>query len=590
MHAEPIPLDAGEIPIPSGYSTHDDEDDAVAEFHATLPPPRTGPWFDPALPLEGMDIAKAAGKLKEWAAEGLAYAQAEVAATAKERERENREYEKRELVADTAHDAQEAAEAARKAARAATRAAKGLAPVKPKPPEQQPITIAADGEPVIMDEATESSVALAFIKCYRGNFLYCKSLAAWFEWGGSHWKADANQRAFHHCVALARQAAAQSVQRAVTISKASFARGIETIASAEPEVARTADQFNRDLFLLATPDGTIELKTGTLREARPEDMITKCAGVSPSAGTPSQWIEFLFRIFDDDSSMVDYFQDWMGYSLTGDANIEQFLYLGGPGGNGKGTITHTLLGIMGSYGHSAPASLLLYTPTPQHPTAIAALHEKRCVVASELPINARLDEQLLKGLTGGDSQTAHKMRMDDFTFEPQLKLWIASNHAPRIIRPDEAIKRRLNVVTLPNVISPADPLFKKQVLSHEWPQILAWMLEGAARVIARGMRIPQPERVKSDSAAYLGSQDAIGQWIIEAGTLDANAWEPRTRLYKSFEAWATANNEYAMSSREFYADLIARGFRQRAYQGERQMAGCRLHEPGDPGYSNDPGY
>ena len=52
MHAEPAPLEHADSPP---YRIPDDEDDAVAEFHATLPPPRNGPWFDPALPLEGMD-------------------------------------------------------------------------------------------------------------------------------------------------------------------------------------------------------------------------------------------------------------------------------------------------------------------------------------------------------------------------------------------------------------------------------------------------------------------------------------------------------------------------------------------------------
>jgi putative DNA primase/helicase len=584
MHAdlhgdEPPPPD---MPPPSLV----DDDDAVDEFHRTAPPEFNGPWFDPTLPLEGMDRAQAAGKFKEWAAEGLAHAQAQIAATEAKRVAEDEEYDRREAAAIAQGQAKVAAEEARKAARVAMRAAKGLgptaAPAKKLP--TGPITLKPDGaiDATLVLDATESSLALAFIQCYRGQFLHCKSLNSWFEWSGSHWRADSNQRAFHHCVALARQAAVQATGSVSSLSKASFARGIETISSAEPEIARSADQFNRDHFLFATPDGTIELKTGTLRESRPEDMITKCGGCSPAAGTPSRWLEFLFRIFDDDATMVDYIQDWMGYSLTGDANIEQFLYLGGPGGNGKGTITHTLLGILGSYGHSAPASLLLYTPNPQHPTAIAALHEKRCVVASELPINARLDEQLLKGLTGGDSQTAHKMRMDDFTFEPQLKLWIASNHAPRIIRPDEAIKRRMNVINLPNVITPADPLFKKQVIPTEWPQILAWMLEGAVRVIERGMKIPQPERVKLDSTTYLGSQDSIGQWLAERGTPDPNAWERRAKLYKSFQTWAEANNEYAMSSREFYADLMARGFKLRVYQGDREMAGVRLNDADSP--------
>jgi len=53
-----------------------------------------------------------------------------------------------------------------------------------------------------------------------------------------------------------------------------------SLCESEPQVAVTADLFDRDAWLFNCANGTIELKTGKLREHQREDFITKISPVT----------------------------------------------------------------------------------------------------------------------------------------------------------------------------------------------------------------------------------------------------------------------------------------------------------------------
>ena len=85
--------------------------------------------------------------------------------------------------------------------------------------------------------------------------------------------------------------------------KVAFAAGVETFARTDRRTATTAERWDRDPFLLGTPDGTVDLRTGKLREPDPRDGITKITAVAPAetANCP-RWLRFLEETFGDDPS------------------------------------------------------------------------------------------------------------------------------------------------------------------------------------------------------------------------------------------------------------------------------------------------
>lgn len=431
----------------------------------------------------------------------------------------------------------------------------------------------SDVEGALAKNPTESNLALAFTHRMQGRLLYCAEFGGWLEWSGTHWRRDKVRRAYNYCVRFARALPTGGK----SAGRASFAKGVETIASAEPAFARTIDQFDQDRDLIATPAGTINLRTGVMNPARPEDMISRCTAASPENGRPKAWLQFLAWALDGDQERIDFLQEFIGYSLTGHTGAEVFVYFDGPGGNGKGCITNTLRLIAGDYYHGAPANLLLYSSLPQHPTSMAALNGKRIVVASELPVGARLDEQRLKMVTGQDPVCARFMNRDETTFMPELKLMIAANHQPRIIRPDAAMHRRLRVISMPHVAENPNPALKNVILPAEAGQIFAWAIEGAARILARGEVFNTPEKVLEDSQRYLGSQDSLGLFINERCDLNPSIHYPRTGLYDAYREWADESGEFfTMAAREFYAELEGRGLKPATYSGVRSLKGIAL--------------
>ena len=71
-------------------------------------------------------------------------------------------------------------------------------------------------------------------------------------------------------------------------------------------------------FMLNTPNGTVNLKTGELLDSDKKALITKCTTVqyNKEAECPF-WLKTLNLAFNGDQELIDYMQRAIGYSITG---------------------------------------------------------------------------------------------------------------------------------------------------------------------------------------------------------------------------------------------------------------------------------
>src|ERR1700682_2385524 len=86
------------------------------------------------------------------------------------------------------------------------------------------------------------------------------------------------------------------------------------LAKSDPRIIAGPDQFDLDPWLLNTPAGTVELKTGRMREHRREDYITKTTAVSPGGDCPL-WRTFVGQITGEDRALAAFIQRACGYGL-----------------------------------------------------------------------------------------------------------------------------------------------------------------------------------------------------------------------------------------------------------------------------------
>jgi putative DNA primase/helicase len=182
-------------------------------------------------------------------------------------------------------------------------------------------------------------------------------------------------------------------------------------------------------------------------------------------------------------------------------------------------------------------------------------------------------------LTGGDPVRAHFMRCDDFEFVPQFKLWVQGNHRPGLRSVDEAIRRRLHLIPFTVTIPPheRDPKLSDK-LRAEWPQILAWALEGCVLWQREGLNPPAAVRDATDE--YLNSEDALASWMDECVIQSPQAGTTKTSLlYQNFKLWAERTGEYCGSQKRFSQDLKDRGFVIRESHG-KVIDGIALRDDG----------
>ncbi|HXI58335.1 MAG TPA: phage/plasmid primase, P4 family [Polyangia bacterium] len=422
-------------------------------------------------------------------------------------------------------------------------------PLADVPGELSGEALAALTTPAGGERVSEAGIADAFEANYRGRLRYDHTRGLWFIWDGAHWRAEETRLAYDWASRMARRAAGQVDTRAsvaTQMGKASFARGVERLAEARRAFAVTHEVWDNDPWLLGTPGGTVDLRTGTLRPARPGEGVTRITAVEPAPdggggedGCPL-WFRFLREATGGDEALIGFLQRWFGYCLTGVTDEHALIFVYGDGGNGKGVLMNTIAGIMGRLATVASMDTFTASRNERHPADLAMLAGARLVVASEVDEGQVWAEARIKQITGGDPITARFMRMDFFTYTPRFKLTISGNHKPRLRNVDNAARRRFNIV--PFIRRPVVPDARLGwKLRAEWPAILRWMIDGC--VAWRRDGLERPAAVLDATKSYFETQDYFSRWLEERCVIDAGRREPAVALKLSFEGWCRENGE-----------------------------------------------
>jgi putative DNA primase/helicase len=227
-----------------------------------------------------------------------------------------------------------------------------------------------------------------------------------------------------------------------------------------------------------------------------------------------------------------------------------------------------------------PPDMLMAKRNEGHPTDRASLFGKRLVVAIEVEEGRRLNETIVKELTGGDDITARRMREDFWTFKPTHTAIMATNHKPVIRGTDKGIWRRVKLVPFTVSIDEADAVKDMPArLKAEWPGILAWCVRGCLAWRARGLDAPQD--VIDATAKYKGEQDLLGHFLAEHTVRIPQAKVRAGALYARYEAWAKAGNEFVISQTLFGESLVKRGFEKKRSGGAWYLGLGLIQEDAD---------
>lgn len=450
-------------------------------------------------------------------------------------------------------------------------------PARPPGPEPQEVPEPPE-EPPAPAHLTDWGNAQRLVRLHGQDMRYCHLWGKWLIWDGRRWAVDtsgAAERLAKSCVAemyaeasrcrdddhrkaLAKHALKSEGQRAISAMLA--------LAQSEPGIPVQPVELDADPWLLNVLNGTIDLRTGELRPHRREDLLIKLAPVEYDAGARSEaWERFLSDATGGDAELQTFLQRAAGYSLTGETDEEKLFFVHGPAASGKSTFLEALKGAFGDYAETADFETFLarqYVGGPRND--VARLAGARLVVSIEVDEGKKLAEGLVKTLTGGDTVTARFMYREAFSFRPQMKLWLAANHAPKVKDDDEAMWRRILRVPFERVVpkEKRDPRVKATLRDPQQggPAILAWAVRGCLAWQREGLGIPPA--IEQATQAYRLDNDPLREFFASCCVFGPTKTVTIAALNEEYETWCNDNRERPIKAREFNRRLEARGCRR----------------------------
>jgi len=201
----------------------------------------------------------------------------------------------------------------------------------------------------------QSLAAHRFVEAVGHRVRYDHARKEWFLWQDHRWRQDGDEgirRLWLEVLAERYRAALlmpdddrrtrtlEAAQEAGATDSA-IASGLRIAASMAP-VAMTGSEWDPDPWLLGCSNGVVELRTGTLRDGRPEDLVTRSTRVDFDPDAPcDRWMRFLHEVFAGDAELMDWFGLLIGASFVGTSK-EIVPIHHGSGNNGKSVCFHTL--------------------------------------------------------------------------------------------------------------------------------------------------------------------------------------------------------------------------------------------------------
>lgn len=422
----------------------------------------------------------------------------------------------------------------------------------------------------------DMGMAQRFLDQLPHSFLYSMTDKMWYAYNGSYWEQD-NQGLIekaadevinnlkNESLVIQDDADKDKVQKAwqkFIKGERSRSSKVNMINEIKHLVPVLHSQWDKEKMMLNTPSGYIDLTNGTLHDHDYKKMFTQETGVDYTEKVDCPlWIEFLNQTFQDDQELIHFIQKIVGYSLTG-SNAEQVMFiLFGNGRNGKSVLLNIIKYISGSYAKTMNATTIMqkHNNSGQGPTSdIARLEGARLVVSSEANEGDRIDESLIKQMTGGDTLVARYSYGRDFEFDPVFKLWMATNHMPKIYGTDEGIWRRLIIIPFTHTVK-KENIDKnlEDKLKAESMGILKWAIDGAMMWQREGLN--PPEVIRQASQDYREEMDVIEAFISESCVVSDEFKVKASELFDAYKKWAEETNNWeGMSNTKFGMEISKR--------------------------------
>lgn len=399
-----------------------------------------------------------------------------------------------------------------------------------------------------------------------GEFAYVSQLKDWLQNTGKVWKPSSptavSHRVRHELKLLfdAELEAGTNLSNATWLLRRAKIENVAALLRGFLEVSYST--FDNHPEHLNTPSGVVDLRTGRVVPHSDAFRFTKItrASFDPSAQHPG-W-EKALRALPDETR--DYFQILLGQAITGYApDHDKVTFSHGGGENGKSLLFDAVTLALGTFAGPVPEKVMIAKPG-ESPTEMMELRGKRLVVLEEMPQGARLSTKRLKDVAGTAVLNARPLYGKTVTWAATHTMFVTSNHRPLVTETDTGTWRRLQMVEFPyrfvrsGKLGPGerrgDPALRHHFRTVPEPAVLRWLVEGAMRWFALGMRTPDaPAAVVRATDAWRLLSDDVMQFVSAHLVFDPDGVVLAEEMWEQFDLWAKAHNKHGWSI-STYAD------------------------------------
>lgn len=364
---------------------------------------------------------------------------------------------------------------------------------------------------------------------------------------------------------------------------------------AKGDLAVTADDIDRYPYLLNVGNSTLEMdrrseaaawksqiqraaacdgcsdvdeiaplpRPWTAHPHRREDRLTRVAGAEywPDAVCP-HFDKFIAEILPDEEVRA-FVQRLFGYCLLGQIDEQVFVVFWGSGKNGKSRLVDIIRHVFGDYAATVPAGLFLdkRNDDPDKPRpSLAKLMAKRVAFMSEPKRGGKLDEGLVKEVTGGEPIQSRKLHQDEFEYVPVFTPIMSTNLKPEIRGLDNGIWRRVMLVPFTVTIPPERR--DRNLLDKLRPEadgVLNWCLAGLWEYYQRGL--DPPAAVMEAIEEYKADSDPLAKFLDAMTMAKEGVRTGASELFTAYEEWCGRNAEEPIGRKSFALSLKERGIK-----------------------------
>lgn len=419
----------------------------------------------------------------------------------------------------------------------------------------------------------------------------------WYRWTGKVWAPTGDDGAALQAITDASEVLIQRMQASeddrawagAAVGKMLNGRERTVIVkemAARPEFRSTVDEFDTARHLLSFANGTVDLRSGEIREHSPADMLTQCApsAYRPDATAP-RWEQFIAEIFPDKPELQSYYQRFLGLCITGEVRDHVLgVWYGAQGRNGKGTTVRTMLAAFGPQ-IVREVDFGLYEGgrgRDPHTEQLAALRGARMVVAQEGEAEVPMNTARLKKHTGGDRIQARHLYGKEFTFAPTFTLVLATNHLPQFSAGGAALWARTKAILFGESFTGdrVDPDLEPTIQGPELEGVAAWVVRGAMAYYAAGRLTDIPE-ITQATEMHKQEVDPLRALVGELFEYDDGAEVKRSDFNRRLKEWRDDNGDKSArySPGNVKRQLMNQGVTERQKKGEGWMlTGVRFPE------------